>query len=228
MGCGPSKDSLPQQSQSLPDRPSPKKPAPAPTTSSAPSALYKYLPKGAQQFSVHHVYDGDTLTLVDHRRVRFLGIDTPELKEKEPYAQEAKDHTNLHCFKRSVWLVIDGEDHYGRILAHVFVPADEPGFYLCLNERLVEKGFAYAYIPSKDKETFNWHKLLSLQKRARKAKRGVWTHFKDFTVYVTLNGAAYHREKDCVHIQKAKHLKEMKASAAMDLGLHPCRTCTTG
>ncbi|KAL7581271.1 hypothetical protein ACA910_006042 [Epithemia clementina (nom. ined.)] len=244
MGCGSSKEAVQQQQEPTPTPPRPppsKKPStpPPPTQPSttptvpgggAPTAIYKYLPKNAEKFSVRNVYDGDTLTLVDERRVRLLGIDTPELAEKQPYAQEAKDYTKLHCYQRSVWLVIDGEDHYGRVLAHVFVPSDEhKGFYLCINEGLVEKGFAYTYIPSKDKQTFNWDKLIKLQTQARKAKRGLWSNFKDnVTVHVTLNGAAYHQDKGCQHLQKVKHLKEMKVSAAMDQGLHPCRTCTTG
>ena len=175
------------------------------------------------------VYDGDTLTLVDQRRVRLLGIDTPELDENQPFAKEAKDYTKLRCFQRSVWLVVDGEDHYGRLLAHVFVPAEEQGYYLCINEGLVDLGYAYTYIPSKDKQTFNWDKLIKLQAKARKAKKGLWKDFNEKTiVYVTLNGAAYHADKGCQHLKKSKHLKEMKVGAALDLGLHPCRTCTTG
>ena len=113
------------------------------------SPIYKSLPNGAQKFQVRNVYDGDTLTLVDERRVRFLGIDTPELKEKQPFAEEAKEYTKARCHKKEIYLVIDGEDHYGRLLCHVFV--QEGNGYLCVNEGLVAQGYAYAYTPKRMK-----------------------------------------------------------------------------
>jgi endonuclease YncB( thermonuclease family) len=58
-------------------------------------------PSEAQPYVLCSVYDGDTIRVRlpssapgrgQEIRVRLLGIDTPELKEKEPFAQEAKDH----------------------------------------------------------------------------------------------------------------------------------------
>mmetsp|Transcript_1205 Transcript_1205/g.2370 ORF Transcript_1205/g.2370 Transcript_1205/m.2370 type:complete len:154 (-) Transcript_1205:650-1111(-) len=45
---------------------------------------YTKLPRGAKPYRVHHVYDGDTLTLKNGKRVRLLGIDTPETKTQGP------------------------------------------------------------------------------------------------------------------------------------------------
>ena len=45
---------------------------------------YTKLPRGAKPYQVKHVYDGDTLTLKNGKRVRLLGIDTPELKPPQP------------------------------------------------------------------------------------------------------------------------------------------------
>ncbi|KAL3893685.1 MAG: hypothetical protein SGARI_008003, partial [Bacillariaceae sp.] len=97
------------------------------------SPVYSQLPSGAEEHPVRNVYDGDTLTLKDERRVRFLGVDTPELKEKQPFAQEAKDYTKSRC-SDSVYLKIEGKDHYDRLLAWVFVKSG--GGYLCVNEGL--------------------------------------------------------------------------------------------
>jgi len=74
------------------------------------SPTYKTLPKNAQKFRVRNVYDGDTLTLVDERRVRLLGIDTPEMKPPQPFSEEAKKYTKARCNKQEIWLLIDGED----------------------------------------------------------------------------------------------------------------------
>jgi endonuclease YncB( thermonuclease family) len=51
-----------------------------------PPAIYRALPSSTIQVSVRNVYDGDTLTLPDQSRVRFLGTDTPELQTRQPCA----------------------------------------------------------------------------------------------------------------------------------------------
>jgi len=198
------------------------------------SPTYKTLPKNAQKFRVRNVYDGDTLTLVDERRVRLLGIDTPEMKPPQPFSEEAKKYTKARCNKQEIWLLIDGEDHYGRLLAHVFVQnnndndndysSGENNDYICVNEGLVQKGFALCYIPRKNEKTFNWEKLLELQSEARRLKRGVWKSFKDVLVIKTANGSAYHK-RSCSHLSNSRNVQELKISVATDLGLHPCRTC---
>jgi endonuclease YncB( thermonuclease family) len=154
-----------------------------------------------------------------------LGVDTPELKEKQPFAEEAKQYTKEHCHKKEIYLVTEGEDHYGRLLGWVYIAKNGGGGgYLCVNEGLIEQGLAYAYIPNKDEKPHNWDKLIELQTQARSAKRGLWKSFHDKTVFVTTNGSAYH-ERSCTHLSKSKNLKEMKISHAADQGLHPCRTC---
>jgi micrococcal nuclease len=187
------------------------------------SPVYQTLPAGAEKFQVRNVYDGDTLTLVDERRVRFLGVDTPELKEQQPFAQEAKDYTKTRCDKTEIYLVKEGEDHYGRLLGWIYVEESDGG-YLCVNEGLIQQGFAFTYTPKKDQTPFNWDKLLELQSEARTAKRGLWSSFIDEAVVATANGSAYHK-RSCSHLSNIRNLTEMKISQATDKGLHPCRTC---
>lgn len=194
-----------------------------PDESTGLSPTYTSLPKGAQKFRVRNVYDGDTLTLVDERRVRLLGIDTPEMKPLHPFAAEAKEYTKSRCHRKEIWLLIDGKDHYDRLLGHVFVQ-ERSGAYLCVNEGLVHEGFANAYTPKKNEQTFNWDKLLKLQSEARRSKRGVWNTFQDELVFKTANGSAYHK-KSCTHISRSRNLIKLKISEAADQGLHPCRTC---
>ncbi|KAK1734608.1 staphylococcal nuclease domain-containing protein [Skeletonema marinoi] len=148
--------------------------------SSELSPVYPSLPKGAQQFHCKNVYDGDTLTLANGDRVRLLGIDTPELKEKQAFALEAKDDNN--------------KDHYGRLLAFIWVPMNGKQ-WLCINEGLVATGLAHAYSPSKSKKIHNYDKMLALQKMARKHKKGQWKSYKDCSVIVTPNGSAFHKCK---------------------------------
>jgi endonuclease YncB( thermonuclease family) len=195
------------------------------SSSGKTSPIYTSLPEGgAEKFAVRNVYDGDTLTLIDERRVRVIGVDTPEMKPSpEPFAEEAKQFTKSRCHKKEIWLLIDGKDHYGRILGQVFVEQDGGG-YLCISEGLIKEGFAYAYTPKMDEKPFNWDKLVAIQREARCAKRGLWKNFNDITVVKTANGSAYHQHS-CEHMSNIRNLKELKVSAAADIGLHPCRTC---
>lgn len=197
----------------------------AATNSSGKSlALHSSVPSGAEEISCKSVYDGDTLTLADGRRVRLLGIDTPELKEKQPFAEEAKEYTNSRCYRKSLWIYHEpgGEktDHYGRTLAHVFIKSDNQ--YLCINEGIVEAGFARFYTP-KGVNLHNESTLRKAQANALAAKRGLWSTFNDETVYKTRNGTAYHK-KTCEHVS-GKNLESIKATEGIARGLHPCRTC---
>jgi len=193
-----------------------------------PTPVYPKLPNDAERHPVRNVYDGDTLTLVNEKRIRFLGIDTPEIKEKQPFAEEAKAYTKERCHKKDIWISFEPghekEDHYGRLLAWVWVPAEGGEGYLCVNEGIVYAGLATVYTPKKSSKLHNFDKMIKMQRDARKSKRGMWESWEDYAVVKTPNGAAFH-VRGCEHLAKSKNLTDMKASEALDEGLHPCRTC---
>lgn len=219
-----------------------------PTTAPAPSApsrrqhgIYNQLPPLAQKFRVQHVYDGDTLTLVDRRRVRFFGIDTPELKPvQQAFSQEAKAYTKQYCRnQQEIYLDIvqngDGSgkttDKYGRLLAVVWTKT-ENGNYLNVCEGLVAAGLATAYftkeVPTgfakKKQRHLARKKLLQIQAEARKHRVGLWSDFVDRNVVVTKYGTAYHLPT-CRHLARSRNTHVVTASKALDQGLHPCRSC---
>lgn len=77
---------------------------------------------------VAKVHDGDTLKLGDGRKLRIIGINTPELardnKPAEPYALQASQTLKqLLNHQNTVKLRYGSEkqDRYGRLLAHVFL-----------------------------------------------------------------------------------------------------------
>jgi len=78
--------------------------------------------------TIRYVYDGDTLHLRDGRKVRLIGINTPELERKnkaaEPFAVAAKKALRS-LFKNHKTIALrygeDKQDHYGRVLAHGFL-----------------------------------------------------------------------------------------------------------
>jgi len=79
---------------------------------------------------VKWVYDGDTLLLRDKRKIRIIGIDTPEVKHHQQKAQAygAKAREALReLLKRFNYHIVlrygaEKKDRYSRDLAHVFLP----------------------------------------------------------------------------------------------------------
>ncbi|MFY9303392.1 MAG: thermonuclease family protein [Atribacterales bacterium] len=126
--------------------------------------------KGA--YLVARIIDGDTIELSNGEKVRYIGIDTPELhhpqKEVEYYAREAYEANRRLVEGKRVRLELDVEerDRYGRILAYVYV--DD----LMVNEWLVANGYAHvATFPPNVKYA---ERFLQLEREARQAKIGLW------------------------------------------------------
>ena len=129
--------------------------------------------------------DGDTarfrLEGGAEERVRFIGIDTPEVGEHaEPLGEDASTYTAAQIpVGAAVWLETDVElrDQYGRLLAYVWLEEPETGDASevrerMLNARLVLDGYANAYTyPPNVKYT---GVLKDLQAEARDAGRGLW------------------------------------------------------
>jgi micrococcal nuclease len=122
--------------------------------------------------TVAHVLDGDTVELTDGRRVRYIGIDAPEIahehKKAECFGREA-----LEANKRLVWgkrvgleKDISDVDTYGRLLRYVYVDN------FLVNDRLVEEGFARAWNVLPDER----HKAIFFQSHieAQAKNRGMW------------------------------------------------------
>ena len=123
---------------------------------------------------VHWVDDGDTIVVAGGERVRYLGINTPEVAHKEepgePFGDEAKDFNKKLVQGRWINLELAEQqrDHYGRLLAYVFL-AD--GTFV--NGELVRQG--YAHLLRKQPKLRYWERLLALQRQALKEKKGMWS-----------------------------------------------------
>ncbi len=126
-----------------------------------------------QQAVVQRVSDGDTVVLIDGRRVRYIGIDTPELhhptKPVQYYAREAAEFNRQLVEGKSIRLEFDLErkDKYGRTLAYLYLP---DGTFV--NAELVRQGYAHTLtIPPNVRHA---DLFVQLQKEARLARRGLW------------------------------------------------------
>ncbi|MGD9272213.1 MAG: thermonuclease family protein [Syntrophobacterales bacterium] len=123
---------------------------------------------------VRWVDDGDTIVLAGGERVRYLGINTPEVanqdKPAEPFANEAKAFNKKLVQGRWINLELAEQqrDRYGRLLASVFL---SDGTFV--NGELVRRG--YAHLLRKQQKLPYWKRLLELQRQALKEKKGMWS-----------------------------------------------------
>ena len=98
--------------------------SPRPATASACQAN-----KTTERVQVVYVYDGDTVKLNDGRRLRLIGINTPEAGGKDQPDQPLADAARLALQRlletgNRMLLLQYGQqdhDHYGRLLAHAFL-----------------------------------------------------------------------------------------------------------
>jgi len=117
---------------------------------------------------VERVGDGDTFSCRDGRRVRLLGIDTPELAQGEPGRQAHAALRRLLPRGTTVRLESDvaPRDRFGRELAYAWVGSR------MINEILVREGWAVLYtLPPNVKHAA---RLERAQKEARAARVGLW------------------------------------------------------
>lgn len=123
---------------------------------------------------VRRVDDGDTIVVAGGERVRYLGINTPEIAHKhkpaEPFGDEAKAFNKKLVQGRWINLELAKQqrDHYGRLLASVFL-AD--GTFV--NGELVRRG--YAHLLRKQPKLPYWKRLLELQRQALQEQKGMWS-----------------------------------------------------
>ena len=114
------------------------------------------------------ITDGDTIK-IDGDKIRFSGIDTPELKQTCD-----KDGVKILCGlnakrilvdkigKNKVTCVKEGKDRYKRILAECFVNNES------LSSYLVRSGYAFAYRKYSKK-------FISDEEFAKSNKLGMWS-----------------------------------------------------
>lgn len=123
---------------------------------------------------VSHVFDGDTVELADGRRVRLLGIDTPELghddRPAQPLAEPARTFLEtLAPPGARVRLHFDFEqrDRYGRLLAHLYLTDG-----VNLQAELVAAGLAATLVVPPNE--WNHECYAALEDAARSAALGIW------------------------------------------------------
>ncbi len=129
----------------------------------------------SERVQVVHVYDGDTVKLRDGRRLRFIGINTPEVgrngETSQALAESARATLNTLLDKHNRTLLLrhgkEPRDHYGRLLAHAFL---DDGSNLAVH--LLERGLATTLVVPPN--TWSQDCYQSREDSARAAQRGLW------------------------------------------------------
>lgn len=139
---------------------------------STPALLSPAVPL-REKVKVSYVFDGDTIELTDKRRIRYIGINTPELNTKlkltpDCFATNAAEINKQLVQNQEIEMEKDQseKDVYGRYLRYVWI--DD----VFINDFLVRQGFAkIENIPPDTKYAVD---LKNAQTEAKKDKRGLW------------------------------------------------------
>lgn len=127
---------------------------------------------GGEIAVVGRVIDGDTIELSDKRKVRYIGMDTPESvdprKIVQCFGKEAKEENRRLVEGKTIRLEkdISETDRYGRLLRYVYTSD------MFVNDYLVRQG--YARIDTVPPDVAHRELLLTSQQEARKESRGLW------------------------------------------------------
>lgn len=137
----------------------------------------------AEMKIVKRVIDGDTIELSTGEKVRYIGVDTPELHDpKKPvqcFAKEAMEQNKKLVEGKTVRLEKDVSDvdRYKRLLRYVYItnPVASPGAIL-INDYLIRQGYGYAATFPPDVK--HSQEFIQAQTEARENNRGLWSKCK--------------------------------------------------
>jgi micrococcal nuclease len=192
--------------------------------------IYFALSLGASpSFLIKYVYDGDTVVLTSGEKVRYLGIDAPEIghngQKSEFMALESKNYNLRTVRNRHARLEFDEErkDRYGRLLAYVFLDNGE-----MVNALMVKKGFAFVLINKPNTKFL--HLLLDCQRKAMTEKVGIWSKApeKKEPYYLGNRDSYRFHRPSCPLGKKISHFNLVRfesSDKAYWEGYSPCREC---
>jgi micrococcal nuclease len=126
---------------------------------------------GLANSNVSYVYDGDTLTLENGKKVRLVQIDTPELSPAECYGIQAKDLLRKMVGTSTIQLrkepASSNQDSNRRLLRYVIVGSKN------LNLELVKQGAAAPWFYQGERGKYA-NQLFKAAQLAQKNKVGLW------------------------------------------------------
>ena len=171
-------------------------------------------PQDYSSIKVLEVIDGDTVRLSNGKLLRYIGLDTPEVRTKrngkfeynpQPFSLEATEYNRKLVEDKIIRVEFDLEkkDKYGRLLGYCFVDN------IFVNAKLIEQGYAVLYtrVPNvKYSKEF-----VASQKQARLNRKGLWFNFK------TVSASKAHMYVNQIKAVKGKVLNAHKSDKCVYL-----------
>lgn len=162
------------------------------TPSLTPLPTQPVASESAEIVTVKRVVDGDTIELTDGRKVRYIGIDTPELhhptKGIQCFGKEAMEKNKELVEGKEIKMKKDvsDTDRYKRLLRYIWVPSTssllrsssegQAGQEIFVNEFLAKEGFALqATFPP---DVANAELFRQAAEEARLKNKGLWNKCK--------------------------------------------------
>ena len=193
-------------------------PPPAPTHATA------WARGRTEKVTVKRIVDGDTFETTTGRKVRLVGINTPEKTSDDPLNKDATALLRELVEGQEVTLEFDRDevDQYKRTLAYVH-KGD-----LFVNGEIVRQGLAYCY--TWEPNTAHKDELIAWQREARQAKAGLWSLPPPPPAerYLGVRGQHRFHRPDCKFVKKVdqgRRIEFATRDAALDEGENPCNEC---
>lgn len=178
--------------------------------------------------TVRWVNDGDTVVLATGQRVRYIGLNAPEIahedQKAQPHGYQAKSFNRELVLSGKIRLEYDTErfDRYGRLLAYVFLDDGT-----LLNTRLLQAGLAF-YLHHKPNLKYN-QSLLKAQQEAMELKKGMWRNWKETaTAYIGNRRSRRFHLSTCPLANKIRLNNKIRFSSkweAFSNGYAPSKKC---
>jgi endonuclease YncB( thermonuclease family) len=192
-------------------------------------ALIGLAPSQKPFYSIKFVYDGDTILTNTDQKVRYLGIDAPEIgygeKKSEFMAVAARDENIRLVKKRKVILEFDRErtDQYGRLLAYLYLENGE-----MVNALLLRKGLAH--VAMKLPNLRYLQPLLHFQRLAIEERIGIWKapEGRAEVFYLGNNKSYRFHRPNCTFGRKTGSNHRLQFSSRKEAfweGFRPCNKC---
>ena len=138
------------------------------------------VPNEKQKVKVVRVIDGDTVEIEGNIKVRYIGVNTPELRDPrkpiECFGQAASDENKRLVEGKEIYIQKDVSetDKFKRLLRYVWIgdPTVSSAEAIFVNDYLVRQGFAQVSTYPLDVKYVS--QFLEAQKEAQENKRGLW------------------------------------------------------
>jgi micrococcal nuclease len=174
------------------------------------------------------VSDGDTIVLSSGKRIRYIGINAPEIdhehQKAEPHGYRARAFNEKLVRSKRVKVEHDVEryDRFGRELAYLYL-AD--GTFV--NAELLKSGMAFYFYRRPNLTHAN--RLLNAQRYAMQFKKGIWQNWlEDHLIYIGNRESRRFHAQSCVFANRIKLENRVQFSGkwnAFARGYAPDRQC---